>query len=103
MQSQGFVASRYTEELKPGDTIGMIYETYDMETGVAGNHYSDRITYTENTKVEDLALKDGKYVSFVTMTDARGDEYNLPTVSFDMQGGKMQGAVVGESRNMLAL
>ena len=103
VQSQGFVASRYTEELKPGDTIGMIYETYDMETGVAGNHYSDMITYTENTKVEDLALKDGKYVSFVTMTDARGDEYNLPTVSFDMQGGKMQGAVVGESRNMIAL
>ena len=102
-ESQGFVASRYTEELKPGDTIGMVYETYDMETGVAGNHYSDGITYTENTKAEDLTLKDGKYISFITMTDARGDEYNLPTVSFDMKGGGMHGAAVGESRNLLAL
>ena len=103
VQSQGFVASRYTEELKPGDTIAAIYETYDMETGVAGNAYSDRITYTENTAMEARELKDGQYISFITMTDARGDEYNLPTVSFDMKGGKMQSAVVGESRNLLAL
>lgn len=101
--SQGFVASRYTEELKPGDTIAMVYEIYDMETGVAGNESSDKITYTENTRVEEKALEDGKYISFITMTDARGDEYNLPTVTFDMKGGKMQGAVVGESRNMLAM
>ena len=99
----GFVASRYTEELKYGDEIAVVYENYSMETGVAGNGASDKITYTENTKVEELTLKDGKYISFITMTDARGDDYNLPTVSFDMKDGSMQSAEVGESRNMLAL
>ena len=103
VQSQGFVASRYTEELKPGDAIAAIFETYDLETGVAGNDSGDRITYTENTKVEEIVLKDGQYISFVTMIDARGDEYNLPIVSFEMKNGKMQKAAVGESRNMLAL
>lgn len=53
----------------------MVYEIYDMETGVAGNESSAKITYTENTRVEERAL----------------------------EGGKMQGAVVGESRNMLAM
>ena len=103
VQSQGFVASRYTEELKAGDTIAVNYETYNMETGVAGNETSERITYTDNTKVEEIVLKDGEYISFVTMTDARGDEYNLPTVSFEMKDGKMQNAAIGESRNMLAM
>lgn len=101
--SYGFFASRFTEELKSGDTITLIYETYNMETGVAGNESGDTITYTENTKVEDAVLKNGKYISFITLVDARGDEYNLPTVSFDMKDGKMQGAVAGESRNMIAL
>ena len=50
-----------------------------------------------------MALKNGQYISFITLVDARGDEYNLPTVSFDMKDGKMQGAVAGESRNMIAL
>ena len=103
VQTHGFVASRYTEELKPGDTIAAVYETYDMETGMAGTQTSDEITYTENTKVEEITLKDGQYISFVTMTDARGDEYNLPTVSFDLKDGKLLNSVVGESRNMLAL
>ena len=66
-----------------------------METGVAGNHYSDMITYTENTKVEDLALKDGKYLSnggrvlgFVCLgdnvKDAQDKVYaNIDKVSFE--------------------
>ena len=53
--------------------------------------------------MEDAVLKNGKYISFITLVDARGDEYTLPTVSFDMKDGKMQGAVAGESRNMIAL
>lgn len=101
--THGFVASRYTEELKYGDTISVVYETYDMENGVAGSDAGEKITYTENTKVEERALNDGQYISFITLTDARGDEYNLPTVTFDIKGGKMQDAKVGESRNMLAL
>ena len=99
----GLVASRYTEELKYGDEIAAVYETYNMETGVAGNSASEKITYTESTKIEEVTLTDGQYISFITMTDARGDEFNLPTVTFDLKDGKMQGAQAGESRNMLAL
>lgn len=90
------IASKNTTELKSGDKITPVYETYDLETGQASVEPGETIEYDGNIKIEERSLKKGEYLSYISITDARGDTYELPAVSFSIRNGRIQDAKLDE-------
>lgn len=83
------LADRSNTQLKPGDTLVPIYETYDIQTGVGTEVNGEEITYQEDVKIAEQKLPDGDYMSYISLVDARGDVYDMQVISFNIQNGTM--------------
>ena len=88
------LADRSTTQLEPGDTLVPIYEEYDIRTGVGTQVNGKEITYKENIKIAEKKLPDGDYMSYISLVDARGDVYDMQTVSFRISNGTMGNAEI---------
>ena len=93
--SESLLADRNTETLNPGDAIAPIYNSYDMSTGAAEMVTGDTFIYREETELVEKELPQGEYISYISLTDARGEIYSLPVVSFELDGG-----VISDAENM---
>ena len=80
---------RNIKQLNVGDTLIPVYEEYDIHTGVGTEITGQSITWKEDTKVEEGALADGTYMSYISLVDARGDVYDMQVVSFEIKNGTM--------------
>ena len=88
------INTRMNKELKPGDSITPIYETYyvdpekqkdkeDDESAKKG----DSIKVKDNSVIKVEKLADGKYITAAVVSDFRGDVYYSRVISNDVSGG----------------
>lgn len=84
--------SRSTIELKYGHKFSPVYTVYDLETGAGSRVIGDEIRYDDNVKIEEKKVPNGQYISYLSITDARGDVFELPMVSFEIKNGKIVSA-----------
>lgn len=85
---------RNIKQLNVGDILIPVYEQYDIHTGVGQEITGESITWKADSKVEEGALSDGTYMSYISLVDARGDVYDMQVVSFEIENGIMGNAEV---------
>lgn len=83
------VANRIMNTLKTGDKIVPIYKVTYSAQGISREEVGKTVVYKPGTKVTCEKLSDGKYISFLLMTDPRGDAYYSQMVAFLVSGGKI--------------
>ena len=88
------LADRKNTQLKNGDILVPVYVKYNIHTGVGTEITGESIVWQEDTKIEEGALPDGTYMSYISLVDARGDVYDMQVVSFEIDNGTMGKAEV---------
>lgn len=90
--TDSFMADRITTNLGYGDRITPVYVSYDMETGSSSVEEGETVIFRESSSIVDGVLPNGQYISYVSITDARGEVYTMPAVSFNINNGAMTDA-----------
>lgn len=96
------VADRVLTELNIGDKITPLYKVQSLVSGSTETVEGDAVKYTVRTKLESRSLADGNYLSFIVVTDPRGDEYYTNPMLVKMDGGKIAELSVDNEFTVLA-
>lgn len=88
--------ARKTESIRPGDKIQPIYDISRLDGSESNWKNGKAFTYRSGSKIENRILNDGKYVQYIRVKDARGDEYRAPAMEFEIYKGTVTKAGMSE-------
>ena len=83
------VANRALNPLTLGDRITPLYDVNDPETDMSYTDRGKSVVFSAATKITSRPLEDGEYLSFIVVTDPRGDEYYTPVMELSVSGGEV--------------
>ncbi len=87
---------RNTTEIMPGSKIIPLHRTTDMSGVQTEDDKGKAVYYDANTVIKRHALDEGKYISMVSYSSTRGDEFTTGIAEFTMKNDEVVSAKVNK-------